>query len=93
VKAHLLVAAVWGANSQRLCSDGIDPENNLPGAVRAIRLLYIKLWFSAGVRAAALHAIRYAQHLSRSHDAVIRVYSGSGNVIETHEQKGDFKEW
>jgi hypothetical protein len=30
---------------------------------------------------------------SRSHDAVIRVYDATGNVIETHERKGDFKEW
>jgi hypothetical protein len=29
----------------------------------------------------------------RSHDAVIRVYDDAGNVIETHEHKGDFKEW
>ena len=28
-----------------------------------------------------------------THDAVIRVYDESGNVIETHEHKGDFKEW
>jgi hypothetical protein len=27
-----------------------------------------------------------------SHDAVIRVYDDAGNVIETHERKGDFKE-
>jgi hypothetical protein len=26
------------------------------------------------------------------HDAVIRVYDAAGNVIETHEHKGDFKE-
>jgi hypothetical protein len=25
--------------------------------------------------------------------AVIRVYDAAGNVIETHEQTGDFKEW
>jgi len=30
-------------------------------------------------------------HRSRSHDAVIRVYDEAGNVIETHEHKGDFK--
>ena len=30
---------------------------------------------------------------SRSHDAVIRVYDDAGNVIETHEHKGHFKEW
>ena len=28
---------------------------------------------------------------SRSHDAVIRVYDESGNVIETHEHAGEFK--
>ena len=26
-----------------------------------------------------------------SHDAVIRVYDEAGNVIETHEHRGDFK--
>jgi hypothetical protein len=30
---------------------------------------------------------------SRSHDAVIRVYDAAGNVIETREHKGEFKEW
>ena len=38
-------------------------------------------------------AIGYATFYSRSHDAVIRVYDDTGNVIETHEHKGDFKEW
>jgi hypothetical protein len=27
-----------------------------------------------------------------SHDAVIRIYDNAGNVFETHEQAGDFKE-
>ncbi len=39
------------------------------------------------------NAIGYAMHSSRSHDAVIRIYDHAGNVIETHEQAGDFKEW
>jgi hypothetical protein len=30
---------------------------------------------------------------SRSHDAVIRVYDDAGNVIETHEQVVEFREW
>ena len=30
-------------------------------------------------------------HCSRSHGAVIRVYDATGNVIETHDHKGDFK--
>jgi hypothetical protein len=38
------------------------------------------------------NAVGYAEHFSRSHDAVIRVYDDAGNVIETHERKGDFKE-
>jgi len=37
-------------------------------------------------------AIGYAMHFSRSADALIRVYDAAGNVIETHEHKGDFKE-
>jgi hypothetical protein len=28
-----------------------------------------------------------------TYSAVIRVYDAAGNVIETHEHKGDFKEW
>jgi hypothetical protein len=40
------------------------------------------------------NAIGYAMHSSRSHDAVIRgLYDDAGNVIETHDRKGDFKEW
>ena len=42
---------------------------------------------------ASLTPVHYARFYSRSHDAVIRVYDESGNVIETHEHKGDFKEW
>jgi hypothetical protein len=41
---------------------------------------------------AASNAVDYAKFYSRSHDAVIRVYDDVGNVIETHEHKGDFKE-
>jgi hypothetical protein len=37
-------------------------------------------------------AVGYAQFYSRSHDTVIRVYDAAGNLIETHEHKGDFKE-
>jgi hypothetical protein len=39
------------------------------------------------------NAISYAKFFSRSHRAVIRVYDDAGNVIETHEHAGDFKEW
>jgi hypothetical protein len=37
-------------------------------------------------------AVEYAKFRSRSHDAAIRVYDEAGNVIQTHEHKGEFKE-
>jgi hypothetical protein len=37
------------------------------------------------------NAIGYAKFFSRSHDPVIRVYDKAGNVIETHEQAGEFR--
>jgi hypothetical protein len=49
-----------------------------------------RLWYSEPN--AVSNAIGYAEHYSRAHDAVIRVYDNAGNVIETHEHKGDFKE-
>ena len=39
------------------------------------------------------YALENAKFFSRSHHAVIRVYDESGNVIQTHEHKGEFKEW
>jgi hypothetical protein len=49
-----------------------------------------RLWY--GDPNAVSNAIGYAKFYSRSHDAVIRVYDETGNVIETHEHAGDFKE-
>ena len=37
------------------------------------------------------NAVGYAKFFSRSHDAVIRVCEEAGNVIETHEEAGEFK--
>ena len=48
------------------------------------------LWY--GDPNAVANAVGYAMHYSRSHDAMIRVYDDAGNVIETHEHKGEFKE-
>jgi len=50
-----------------------------------------RLWY--GEPDAISNAIGYAKFRSRSHRAVIRVYDEAGNVIETHEHAGDFKEW
>ena len=49
------------------------------------------LWY--GEPNASANAIGFAMHRSRSQDAVIHVYDGDGNVIETHEHKAEFKEW
>jgi hypothetical protein len=46
------------------------------------RLLYLEV----------REAVDYAKFYSRLHDTVIRIYDAAGNVIETHEHKGDFKE-
>jgi hypothetical protein len=48
---------------------------------------------SVGCGSEIPHAIGYAKFRSRSRDAVIRVYDDAGNMIETHEHKGDFKDW
>jgi len=53
-------------------------------------LPFSRLWY--GEPNAISNAIDYAKFYSRSHDAVIRVYDDAGNVIQTHEHKGDFKE-
>jgi hypothetical protein len=37
-------------------------------------------------------ATGYAMHDSRSANTVIRVYDETGNVIETHEHKGELKQ-
>ena len=50
-----------------------------------------RLWYAEPN--AVANAIGYAEHRSRSHDAVIRVYDEWGNVIETQERKGELKEF
>ena len=49
-----------------------------------------RLWY--GEPDAVKNAIGYARFYSRSHDAVIYVFDKAGNVIETQEQAGDFRE-
>jgi hypothetical protein len=50
-----------------------------------------RLWY--GEPNGIENAVGYAQFYSRAESAVIRVYDEAGNVIETHERKGDVKEW
>ena len=53
-------------------------------------LRFGRLWY-AGQNGIA-NAIKFAKFYSRSHDAVIRIYDKAGNVIETHEHAGEFKD-
>jgi hypothetical protein len=50
-------------------------------------LSFGRLWYTQ-----ISHAISDAQFYSRSHVAVIHVYDAAGNLIQTHEHKGEFKE-
>ena len=49
-------------------------------------------WLWYGDENSVANAVGYAEHYSRSHHAVIRVCDDAGNVIETHQHAGDFKE-
>ena len=53
-------------------------------------LPYSPLWYRGPN--AIVDAVGYAKSYSRPHPVVIRVYGDAGNVIETLEYKGDFKE-
>jgi hypothetical protein len=55
-----------------------------------VALPFRRLWHSEPN--AASDEIDYANFYSRSHDAVIRVYDETGNVIGTHEHAGEFRE-
>jgi hypothetical protein len=50
-----------------------------------------RLWYTEPN--AVANAIGYAEHRSRSYDAVIHVYDATGKLIETHEHAGDFRDW
>jgi hypothetical protein len=53
-------------------------------------LPYSPIWYRGPK--AITDAIDYAKFRSPSRRAVIRVYDEAGNVIETHEHSGEFKE-
>jgi len=48
-----------------------------------------RLWYDD--TNAVANAIGYAEHFSRSLNAVIRAYDAAGNLFETHKHTGDFK--
>lgn len=52
---------------------------------------FTRVWY--GKPNAIIHAFDYASFYRRSQDAVIRVCDDIGNVIETHEHAGDFRQF
>jgi hypothetical protein len=66
----------------RADKDGVDLVSDA--------LPYSPLWYYGPN--AIRDAICHIEFFSRSHDTVIRVYDETGNMIETHEHAGDFKE-
>ncbi len=73
----------------RICE--VRPRKDRRGVILISDALpFGRLWY--GEPNAASNAIGYAKFCSRSYNAVIRVYDDAGNVIQTHEYKGDFKE-
>jgi hypothetical protein len=50
------------------------------------KLPFGRLWYTE-----VSGAIEYAKFRSRSHHALIRVYDDAGELVETHEQPGDFR--
>ena len=71
---------------------GIRPRKDHRGVdLISDALPFGRLWY--GEPGAVGNAIDYARFRSRSLRAVIRAYDAAGNVIETREHAGDFKQW
>ena len=69
----------------------IRPRADRPGVALISDVLpFGRLWYAEPN--AVSNAIGYAVHYSRSHPVVIRVCDAAGNVIKTHEHKGEFRE-
>jgi hypothetical protein len=60
------------------------------GGHPALKIATLNLTYSSAIYATA--PMTDKKKFSRSQNAVIRVYDAAGNVIETHEHTGDFKE-
>jgi hypothetical protein len=79
------------------CFSGIPgPEGakNLAGedVLRLIQTRFSDAEFGKNPTSLSRQNVTSFKFCSLSHDTVIRVYDEAGNVIETHEQKGEFKE-
>jgi hypothetical protein len=69
----------------------VRPRKDRPGVALISDVLpFGRLWYAEPNSVS--NAIAHALHYSRPHPVVIRVYDVAGNVIKTHEHKGEFKE-
>jgi hypothetical protein len=68
-----------------------DTANGHFAVLRNFLLVRVVVWILAKDHRFKFH--KRCQLFIRAHDAVIRVYDAAGNVIETHEHAGEFKEW
>ena len=66
----------------------VRPRTDRPGvALISDELPFGRLWYAEPNSVS--NAIAYALHYSGSNPVVIRVYDNAGNLIKTHEHKGD----
>ena len=87
VSGLTIPAPIWEAHRTcEVCRAKDRSGDNLISEV----LAFGRLW--DGEQNAVSKAIGYAEHRSRSHRAVIRVYDDANNFVETHEHVSDFKE-
>ena len=78
----------FSSSSARRDSYEVRPRKDKPDVdLISDVLAFGRLWYTE-----IPHAIGHAKFRTRSRNAVIRVYDDVGNVIETHEHKGYFKE-
>jgi hypothetical protein len=61
--------------------------------MRKTARVFAQARFSFSILAALSSARFRSTTRIENSDAVIRVYDDAGNVIETHEHAGEFKEW
>jgi hypothetical protein len=103
-RAGRLLKASTKFIQQRWAKSARDKHSPIPTHVYEIRpradkhgvdlisnaIPYSPLWYRGPN--AIRDAIDHAKFYSRLHEVVISVYDEAGNVIETHEQAGEFKE-
>jgi hypothetical protein len=81
----MIGSVLWAASSLITHAPIVIPE--------AIAIFAFAISCQSKERRISQCSVGYAKFYSRSHHAVIRVYNEAGNVIETHEHAGEFKEW